>query len=106
MPQRRKSWSTHLNQKPIELSEIRYDSTCITLNIPLSFSCLTYNSKMCIHTKKVRQQKALERLKDDRNKCEQLWLTKVATNQKKSTSKLICHNEVRAYLGNKNKPSL
>ena len=81
MPQLRKFRSTHLNQKPIELSEIRYDSTCITLNIPISFACLTCEPKMCIHTKKGRQHKALERLKDDRNKCEQLWLTKVATDQ-------------------------
>ena len=99
MSQQRKSRSTHLNRKPIDLSEICYDSTCITLNITLSFSCVTCESKMCIHTKKGRQQKALERLKDDRNKCDQIWLTEVVPNQSCSTSKLLRHNEVRAYLG-------
>ena len=99
MSQRRKSRSAHLNRKPIDLSEICYDSTCITLNIPQSLACLTCEPKICIHTKKGRQQKALERLKDDRNKCDQLWLTKVVSNQKCPTSKLIRHNEVRAYLG-------
>ena len=54
---------------------------------------------MCIHTKKGRQQKALESLNDDRNKCDQIWLTEVVTNQSCSTSKLLRHNEVRAYLG-------
>ena len=99
MSQRRKSRSARLNRKPIDLSEICYDSTCITLNIPQSMACLKCEPKMCIHTKRGRQQKALERLKDDRNKCDQIWLTKVATNQKCSTSKIIRHNEVRAYLG-------
>ena len=99
MSQRRKSRSAHLNRKPIDLSEICYDSTCITLNIPQSIACLKYEPKMCIHTKRGRQQKMLERLKYDRNKCDQIWLTKVATNQNCPIGKLIRHNEVRAYLG-------
>ena len=99
MSTRRKSRSTQLNRKPIELSDVRYNSTCITLQIPLSLACLTCEPKLCIHTKKGRQQKALERLKDDRNKCDQLWLTKVATNQRCPTSKLMRHNQIRTYLG-------
>ena len=99
MLQRRKSWSRYLRRKPIDLSEVCYNSTCITLNLPLSLACLQCEPKMCIHTKAGRQQKALERLKDDRNKCDQLWLTKVATNQRCPTSKLKLHNQIRTYLG-------
>lgn len=88
-----------MNRKAIELSEICYDSTCKTLSIPQSLACLICEPSIDIHTKKGRQQKELERHKTQRSRCNQLWLSKWATNQNSSTSKLICHNEIRGYLG-------
>ena len=49
--------------------------------------------------KKGRQQKTLDRHTNERNCCDQLGLTKWVTNINSATSKLIRHNEGRAYLG-------
>ena len=38
-------------------------------------------------------------MKLERNRCEQLWLTKWVTNKNSATSKIFKHNQVRAYLG-------
>ena len=46
--------STQLNRKSVDLSQIRYDSTCNILEIPLSLACLTCQPKLYIHTKKGR----------------------------------------------------
>ena len=99
MSKPRKLRSTRLSCKSMELSDVRYNSTCITLQIPISLACLTCEPKLCIHTKKGRQQKASERLKAERNRCEQLWLTKWVSNKNSATSKIVRHNQVRAYLG-------
>ena len=95
----RKLRLTQLNRKIINLSLICYNSTCISLKLSISLACLTCEPTICIHTKKSRQQKTLERHKNERNRCDQLWLTKWVTNINSAISKLIRHNEVRAYLG-------
>ena len=99
MRTQRKLLSAQLNRKPINLSLICHDLTCISLKLPISLACLTCEPKLCIHTKKGRQQKASERLKAERNRCEQLWLTKWVSNKNSATSKIVRHNQVRAYLG-------
>ena len=94
----KKSRSTQLSRKTIDLSQLCYDSTCVILKITLSLACLTCQTKLRIYTKKCRHQKALERHKNKRNQCDQLWLTKWVASNNSATSKMIKYNEVRTYL--------
>ena len=84
---------------PILLSEITSESTCCTLSLPLDLACEICKPKICPLSFNRTPKKAEERLKGERNRCAQLWLSKWVSNQNFSTGQLLRHNELRSYLG-------
>ena len=86
-------------RQPIELSDIAYDSTCISLGIIQDYACAVCQPKLDIHTKKGRIQKSKERLKNVQNRCEQPWLSKWKDNQNATEGGVLKYQQVRNYLG-------
>ena len=82
--------------KNILLSDIRYSSTCISLDIPLSLADEICKPKMdpLSHTRAPRKNpKEL----DERNKCKQYWLSTWGEENRTKT-KVLLHTRVRNYL--------
>ena len=84
----------------INLSLVKYDSTCISLNIPFVMSCDICQPKMeaiCGMSKK--SSRGRKRFRDicERWKCQQLWLSKHAED-KQHKSTVQKHFRVQNYL--------
>lgn len=84
---------------PIDLSQVRYNSTCISLNLPSSLSCPTCANDVCILSNKRKKRKTNERHKTVRNCCLQYWTNKWTTGSLATVSHITTHNRIRAYLG-------
>ena len=84
----------------INLSDIKYDSTCMSLNIPLVMSCDICKPKieaMCGMSKKSSREPKRFRDLSDRWKCQQLWLSRHAEDKRSKTT-VQKHFRVRNYL--------
>ena len=83
--------------KNILLSDIKYNSTCVTLNMPFSFACENCQPQLDLlsHT---RQKRKREVDLDERNRCKQYWLS-TWNDDSRTTSKVQRHVTVRKYLG-------
>ena len=84
----------------INLTDIKYDSTCITLKLPIAMSCDICKGKMeamCGMMKK--SSRAPKRYRDisQRWNCQQLWLTKYGEHDR-NASTVQKHVSVRNYL--------
>ena len=72
--------SSRRKAEHIDLSGIKYDSTCVNITpggLPLSLACDICKPKLDIHTKKSSQKNKKERkAKNLTNKCKQYWMCK------------------------------
>lgn len=84
---------------PIDLSQVKHNSTCITLCLPSSLACQNCANEVCILTNKRKKRIANERQRSPRNHCLQYWTNKWTENSLASAPHLATHNKVRAYLG-------
>lgn len=83
----------------INLSNIKYDSTCITLCLPTHLACRACMKDACVHTHTRKKRKSSQRQKNPRNRCQQYWTTKWTQGPLATTAHLATHNRVRGYLG-------
>ena len=87
----------------IDLSDIKYDSTCVDIipsGLPLSLTCDICKSKLDIFTKKSIQKNKKERQKHLTNKCKQYWMCKwLDQSSNRTPGEFIKHNITRNYLG-------
>ena len=84
----------------IELSDIRYDSTCLTLNLPKCLCCDNCEHKVEASiglAKKSSMKTKSFRTMSPRRRCQQLWLSKFAEDTM-PTGKVQKHNRTRNYL--------
>lgn len=103
---KRISRSTQFNHKPIEFSDISYNSTCITLNLSSSLACVIYQREMDSHTRRGISKNIVERQKSTPCQCEQHWLSKWVDNSNSTSGQAIKYNKVCAYLGIKSDTTL
>ena len=97
-----KKWATRrTNQgcvvKNILLSDIKYNSTCVTLKMPLSLACENCEPELDPHSNTRKKRKRNVDL-DERNRCKQYWLS-TWNDDSRTTSKVQRHVTVRKYLG-------
>ena len=81
----------------IDLSQVKCNSTCISLNIPSSLECSECANELdpLIRTRKKRKS---QRQKCDRRKCRQYWDTKWTQGKDATEGNILKHKKVRAYL--------
>ena len=83
---------------PIALSDIRLDSTCITLKLPISLACEICAKKLDIHTAKRKPKKVKDWHKSKRNRCAQFWDSHWAKDKNVSEGNILKHQQTRSYL--------
>ena len=87
----------------IDLSGIKYDSTCVDITpggLPLSLACDICKSKLDIFTKKSSQKNKKERQKHLTNRCKQYRMSKwLDDSSNRTPGEFIKHNITRNYLG-------
>ena len=85
----------------IDLSEIKYDSSCISLGLPLELSCDNCKPKLeaqfGLGKKSSTKMKRSREFNSDRWKCQQLWQSKFGT-EKRQVATVRKHVRVRNYL--------
>ena len=84
--------------KSIELTSVKFDSTCISLGLPFSMACSVCLPKMDIHTKNGRAQQKNHRNTSRQNRCRQMWFTKWRDSLTLIEGQAQKHNEIRTYL--------
>ena len=62
-----------LQPNPFHISDIKYNSLCITLNLLLDFYCKVCNRKKGIFTKKSSKLEKKQKYLHSMNQCKQLW---------------------------------
>ena len=85
----------------IDLSKIKYDSTCLNIvpvGLPMALACDICAPKLDIHSKKSSQKTKKERHKHVSNKCKQYWISKWSNENRLQTGLLKKHNLTRRYL--------
>ena len=82
---------------PILLSQIKHDSTCVTLKIPYTLACLICKSKLCLLTNSRAPRKKF-RLIHRQNRCDQYWDEKWTLGTNASSFNIKKHNDIRTYL--------
>ena len=83
----------------IDLSEIKYDSTCISLNVPVTMSCDICRPKLEANNGLQKKSSAKpKRFRDysSRRKCRQLWLSKYGEKHRHSST-IHLHIRIRNY---------
>ena len=88
-----------LQPNPFHISDIKYDSTCITLDLPLDFCCEVCKRKKDIFTKKSSKPEKKQKYLHSTNQCKQLWDSSWAEKTHVTNGTLVQHNRVRNYLG-------
>ena len=86
------------NRIPILLSEIKFDSTCVTLGLPYSLGCGSCKTKLdpCIKTRKSKFMK--ERNKCERRRCQHYWDSSWTIGKDATEGNVLQHKLVRGYL--------
>ena len=64
---------------PILLSAIKYNLTCITLELPFSIRCGECNQRLN-PLENTRKKRKTERQKTERRRCQQYWCSKYVDN--------------------------
>ena len=82
--------------KHINLSDVKHDSTCLTLSIPFSLLCVICERKSCVLTNHRKTKFKKERHKSIQNRCCQYWDLKWTS---KNAGHLLTHQRTRSYLG-------
>ena len=92
--------SRRKNQRlaPIVLSDIRHDSTCITLKLPINLACELCAKKLDIHSFTRKSKKVKERHKNKRNRCAQFWDSHWANDKNALEGNILKHRQTRSYL--------
>ena len=87
----------------ILLSDINYDSTCITVipdGLPVSLACENCKAKLDVHSKRSSvQSNKKQRNKHSRNRCRQYWSDFLLENPTITEGQGIMHNRTRRFLG-------
>ena len=84
-------------ETPILLSDIKYNSTCITLQIPLDLACGECK-KQLNPLENTRKKRKSERQKCERRRCEQYWCSKYGLNMSSTEGHALMHRKVRRWL--------
>ena len=85
-------------RKPILLSEIKFDSTCVTLDIPFSLACGNCKTKLDPTINKRKSKFVKERNKCKRRRCQQYWDSSWTKGKDATEGYILQHNLVRSYL--------
>ena len=82
--------------KNILISDIKHDSTCISLSLPYSLMCANCDKKSdpLMNHRKTKNTAKKERHKSARSRCQQYWQLKWSKN---STGYLAKHSLVHNY---------
>ena len=88
-----------LHPDQFHVDRICYDSTCVTLDLPLSLCCHVCSRQKDIFNKKSSQPDKKQKYLHESNRCHQLWDSSWATKDKVTSGILLQHNRVRNYLG-------
>jgi len=83
----------------ILLSDIKLQSTCITLRLPLSLACEKCKPDIDILSFTRKKRKSKDRLKNKRNRCSQYWDSHWVTGGNATEGNVLQHRKVRNYLG-------
>ena len=83
---------------PILLSDIKYNSTCLTLKVPYSLACGECNQSLN-PLSNTRKKRKTERQKSERRRCQQYWASKYVMGANCTEGNAIMHRKVRGYLG-------
>ena len=94
---RRKTTLPPHRDTPILLTDIRYDSTCIKLNLPESFACSECKNQLSV-VQNTRKKRKTNRQKCDRRQCQQYWCSKYGIGYNSTEGHAIMHRNVRSYL--------
>ena len=84
-------------ETPILLSNVKYNSTCITLQIPLDLACGECK-KQLNPLENTRKKRKCERQKSERRRCEQYWCSKYGLNMSSTEGHALMHRKVRRWL--------
>ena len=82
---------------PILLSAIKYNSTCITLELPFSIACGECNQRLN-PLENTRKKRKTERQKLERRRCQQYWCSKYVLGANSTEGNAVMHRKVRSYL--------
>lgn len=97
--QTRPSSSRRRQLKSILVSDIKYDSTCVTLNLPLCLACDNCKPKLDVLSNKRKiKNKKKERNKSERRRCLQYWLSKWSIGPLATSAHVLTYRLVRKYL--------
>ena len=85
---------------PINLNpNIKHDSTCVSLKVPLALACDRCKPKMDPLSNRRRTNKKKERHKHERNRCLQYWHEKWITGKNRTAGHALIHRKTRYFLG-------
>lgn len=88
------------NGVPISLSDIKYNSTCTTLCLPISLACCSCQKDLDILSFTRQKRKNKQCHLDPRRRCLQYWTSKWTQSTLGTEGHLILiHNRTRAWLG-------
>ena len=96
---RKRSRPDKVRAVPIHMSDIKHNSTCITLQLPLSLACHNCSHQLDILSFKRKKKRANQRQKHERNRCLQYWTNKWTQGTLSSAAHVATHNRTRDYLG-------
>ena len=86
---------------PIDLTQIKYNSTCLALSLPKSLCCDFCAKKIDASiglSKKSSTKSKVFRNCNDRYRCQQIWLSKY-NNSSCRTTTVQMHTRVRRFIG-------
>ena len=85
-------------RKPILLSEMKLESTCITQGLPLSLNFCNFAPKIDPLTKKRQSKFVKERHKSKRRRCQQYWHSSWTIWKHVTEENVLNRHLVRSYL--------
>ena len=77
---------------------LKYDSTCVSLNLPFCLACGNCQPKLDPLAMKRKSKKCKERHKSFRRKCQQYWSLSWTKGKDATEGNILKHNLVRSYL--------
>ena len=83
----------------MSISDIKYNSTCITLSLPVSLSCCNCQKDVDVLSFTRKKRKNSQRHLDPRRRCLQYWTNKWTQNTLATEGHVLMHNRTRKWLG-------
>ena len=83
-----------LQPDQFHIGQICYDSTCVTLDLPLDLCCYICFQQKDIFTKKSSQPEKKQKYLHQSNRCQQLWDSSWSAKEKVTNGMLLQHNRV------------